>query len=132
MEIGIAIAVGLLAGVLAGMLGIGGGAILVPGMVLLLGVGQHTAQGVSLAVIAVTALVGATVHYRQGNVRLRVALGIAPVAVLFSFIGAMVASKWIDPSSLRQVFGAVVIALGIYMVVGSWRLTRKKEEPCQH
>ncbi len=121
MSFGIALGVGLLAGILAGMLGIGGGAILVPGMVLLLGVDQHTAQGVSLAVIALTALLGAMIHYRQQNVRLRMVLWMVPAAVLFSFIGGMVADG-LGASSLRQIFGALVILMGIGMVVASWRL----------
>lgn len=124
MSIAIGIGIGLLAGLLAGMLGVGGGVILVPGMVLLMGVEQHTAQGVSLAVITLTVLLGAITHYRQGNVRLRVALCIVPAAVVFSFLGAMVADM-IGASMLRQIFGAVVIAMGIFMVAGSWPWRRR-------
>lgn len=124
MSIAIGIGIGLLAGLLAGMLGVGGGVILVPGMVLLMGVEQHTAQGVSLAVITLTVLLGAITHYRQGNVRLRTALWIAPVAVVFSFLGAMVADM-IGASMLRQIFGAVVITMGIFMVAGSWPWRRR-------
>ena len=119
MSIAIGIGIGLLAGVLAGMLGVGGGVILVPGMVLLLGVEQHTAQGVSLAVITLMALVGTFTHYRQENVRLRVALWIIPAAVIFSFLGGMVADT-IDASLLRQIFGALLIVTGIVMVLGRW------------
>jgi hypothetical protein len=123
LDIAIGIVVGLVAGVFVGMLGIGGGAILIPGMVLLMDVEQHTAQGVSLAVIAATALLGAITHYRQGNVRLRVALWIAPAAILFSFFGGTVAD-WISGSLLRQILGGIIIAMGIYMVAGDlpwWR-----------
>ena len=120
----IVLGVGLVAGILAGMLGIGGGAILIPGMVLLMGTDQHTAQGVSLAVIALTALVGAITHYRQQNLQLRVALWLAPAAVVFAFIGGMVADK-IEASILRQIFGVVVIILGASMVVGGWPLWRR-------
>ena len=123
MDIAIGIGVGLVAGILAGVLGIGGGVILIPGMVLLMDVEQHTAQGVSLAVIAATVLVGAITHYRQGNVRLRVALWIAPAAILFSFLGGTVAD-WICASVLRQILGGIIIVLGIYMVAGDlpwWR-----------
>lgn len=133
MSIAIGIGVGLLAGLLAGMLGIGGGAILIPGMVLLMGVEQHTAQGVSLAVITLMALVGTMTHYRQQNVRLRVALWIIPAAVLFSFIGGLVADR-IGASSLRHLFGSLLIIMGIFMVMGGWRWwrDRKKEASCRH
>ena len=123
MDIAIGIGIGLVAGTLAGVLGIGGGAILIPGMVVLMDVEQHTAQGVALAVIAATALLGAIIHYRQGNVRLGVVLWIAPVAILFSFLGGTVAD-WISGSLLRQILGVIIIAMGIYMVAGDlpwWR-----------
>ncbi|MFQ5925128.1 MAG: TSUP family transporter [Dehalococcoidia bacterium] len=121
MSIAIGIGVGLLAGLLAGMLGVGGGVILIPGMIFLMGVEQqHTAQGVSLVVITLMALAGTITHYRQENVRLRVALWIAPAAVLFAFIGGMVADM-IDASVLRQIFGAVLVITGIVTVSGWWR-----------
>ena len=116
MSIGIGIGIGLVAGLLGGMLGIGGGAILVPGMVLLLGVGQHSAQGVSLLVIMLTALVGTVTHYRQGTVRLRVALWIIPAAILFSFLGGMLADH-LDASLLRTIWGGALILVGIVMML---------------
>lgn len=124
MGIGIGIGIGLLAGLLGGMLGVGGGVILVPGMVLLTGLEQHTAQGVSLAVITVMALAGTITHYRKQNVRLRVALWIIPAAVIFSFLGGTVANM-VDTSLLQQIFGGIVIATGIYMVVGGRRWWRR-------
>ncbi len=118
MSIAAALGIGLVAGLLGGMLGIGGGIILVPGMVLLLSVDQHTAQGVSLAVITLTALVGAITHYRQKNVRLGVVLWIAPAAALFGFLGSMVADV-MDASLLRRIFGSMTIVIGIFMLAGS-------------
>ena len=117
---GIAIGIGLLAGTLGGMLGVGGGVILIPGMVFLMDVEQHTAQGVSLAVISAMALVGTVTHYRQDNVRLRVALWIIPAAVIFSFIGGMVADV-LDASILRQIVGGVIIMAGFLMAIRGWR-----------
>jgi len=119
MSVAAAIGIGLVAGLFGGMLGLGGGFILVPGMVLLLSVDQHTAQGVSLAVIALTALAGAITHYRQRNLRLGVVLWIAPAAALFAFLGSMVAGV-IDASLLRRIFGSMTIAVGIFMLAGSW------------
>ncbi|MFW6126275.1 MAG: TSUP family transporter [Chloroflexota bacterium] len=116
MSIGIGIAIGLAAGVLGGMLGIGGGAILVPGMVLLLGATQHAAQGISLLVITLTAMVGAITHYHQHTVKIRVALLIIPAAVLFSFLGGMLADM-LNASLLSDVWGAVLILVGIAMLL---------------
>lgn len=120
MDIAIGIGIGLLAGILGGMLGVGGGVILIPGMVFLMGVEQHTAQGVSLAVISVMALVGTVTHYRQENVRLEVALWIIPAAVIFSFLGGMVANM-LDASFLRNLVGGFIIIVGIFMMVKDWR-----------
>jgi uncharacterized membrane protein YfcA len=117
---GIAIGIGLLAGTMGGMLGVGGGVILIPGMVFLLDVEQHTAQGVSLSVISAMALVGTVTHYRQENVRLKVALWIIPAAVIFSFVGGMVADM-LDASILRQLVGGVIIMVGVLMLSGGWR-----------
>jgi hypothetical protein len=120
MDIAIGIGIGLLAGVVAGTLGVGGGVILIPGMVFLMGVEQHTAQGISLAVITLMALVGTITHYRQENVRLKVALWIIPAAVIFSFVGGTVADV-LDASLLRQLFGGLIIIVGFFMVTSGWR-----------
>jgi len=120
MDIAIGIGIGLLAGVVAGTLGVGGGVILIPGMVFLMGVEQHTAHGVSLAVITLMALVGTITHYRQENVRLKVALWIIPAAVIFSFVGGTVADV-LDASLLRQLFGGLIIIVGFFMVTSGWR-----------
>jgi len=115
-DIVIALAVGLIAGVLSGMLGIGGGTIAIPGMVLLLGVEQHTAQGVALSAMLLTALVGAFIHYRQENVKLSMAMWIAPSAVAFSLLGAwaagMVTAEW-----LTRVFAIALLVIGCRMLL---------------
>ena len=117
-DIVIALAVGLTAGVLSGMLGIGGGTIAIPGMVLLLGVEQHTAQGVALSVMILTALVGAFIHYRQENVKLSMAMWIAPTAIVFSLLGAwaagMVTAEW-----LTRVFAIALLVIGCRMLLFS-------------
>jgi uncharacterized membrane protein YfcA len=120
MDIAIGIGIGLLAGILGGMLGVGGGVVLVPGMVLLIGLEQHTAQGISLAVITLMALVGTITHYRQENVRLKVALWIIPAAIIFSFLGGTVANI-LDASLLRQLVGGLAIIIGFVMLSSGWR-----------
>ena len=117
MSIGIGIGIGLVAGVLAGMLGIGGGVVKVPGLALLLDTTQHIAQGVSIAVVVVTATVGAVLHYRQGNVRLSTALWVAPSAAIFSFLGASLAGIT-DATWLCRAFGVLLLAVGSMMVLG--------------
>jgi uncharacterized membrane protein YfcA len=64
-----AIAIGLAAGVIAGLLGVGGGVLFVPGLVIFIGLTQHQAEATSLLAIVPVALVGAVVQDRYGNVR---------------------------------------------------------------
>lgn len=116
MHIVIAVAVGLVAGVISGMLGVGGGTISIPAMVLLLGVEQHTAQGVSLAAMMFTALVGAFIHYRQGNVKLSAVFLIIPSAVAFSFLGAWAAGH-VTAEWLTRAFAIFLLLMGCRMLL---------------
>ena len=111
---------GLVAGLLSGILGVGGGVVLIPVMVLLVGVDQHTAQGISLAVIAMITFFGAFTHYRQKNVRSDVAWLLVPSAVIYGLIGTVVA-KHIHGSVLREVVGIVVVIVGVLTVFRDWR-----------
>ncbi len=116
MHIVIAVAIGLVAGLFSGMLGVGGGTIFIPAMVLLLDVEQHTAQGVSLAVMMFTALVAAFVHYGQGNVQLRTVLLIAPSAVAFSYLGAWAAGQ-VTAEWLTRAFAILLLLTGCRMLL---------------
>src|SRR5205814_8312650 len=87
------LALGLVAGILSGMLGIGGGQVLVPGMTLLFGVDQRLAQGISLAFIVPTALSGALTHYRQATGLPRMGMLLVPGGLVGGLIGAGLA-QW--------------------------------------
>ena len=115
-----AVVTGFLAGIIAGTMGVGGGVVLVPGMVLLMGVEQHTAQGVSLAVITLVAFLGVLWHYRLENVRLRVALWIIPTAIAFGFLGSMVA-HWTKEEILRELVGGFIIVVGAISLIRDLR-----------
>jgi hypothetical protein len=116
MDIVIGLAVGLVAGVFSGMLGIGGGTITIPGMFLLLEVEQHTAQGVALGAMLLAALVGAFIHRRQKNMDLTMAMWIAPGAVVFSLLGAWAAGA-IMAEWLTRVFAIVLLIIGCRMLL---------------
>ncbi len=123
-DVAIGLVVGLIGGFLGGLFGVGGGAIYVPAMVLILDTQQHVAQGVSLAVIIATALVGAATHFRQGNVDTRVAALVAPGAMVAAVGGALAANQ-IDSEALRRIFGIVVLYIGASMLIGTLRLERR-------
>lgn len=117
MQLGFSLVLGLATGIVSGMMGLGGGTLLVPGLVLLAGTEQHLAQGVSLTVVALSSLVGAITHHRQGTVALSTVLWVAPVAVACGVLGAQIASQ-LDASTLSKIFGGVLLAMSIVMLVG--------------
>lgn len=120
----IALAVGLFTGIVSGLMGIGGGNIMVPASTILLGRGQHLAQGVSLIVIVPTAVSGAWSHYKRGNVNVRVAMFLAPGAVIGGLIGAR-AAQAIPGGQLRVIFGILLFYFALrYLGVESWLVTR--------
>jgi uncharacterized protein len=109
------LAIGLLAGSMSGLIGIGGGIIMVPAMVLLLGMTQHQAQGTSLAVMIPPIGVLAAMHYyRQGHIDLRFAAVIALGFFLGGFIGGKFAIE-LPEAILRKVFACVLIAVAVKM-----------------
>ena len=118
MDIVIAIAIGAVAGVFSGMLGIGGGTIAVPAMVLLLAEEQHAAQGISLGAMFVISTVGSYMHYRRGTVNFKVALLIAPGAVIFSWLGAEIANM-ISAEWLTRIFAITLLIIGCRMLLFS-------------
>ena len=87
----LAILSGLFVGVLSGVMGIGGGILLVPIMVLGFGFAQQIAQGTSLAAIVPTALVGAYTHDRAGNVDRTAAAWVSGGGLFGALLGALVA-----------------------------------------
>lgn len=110
------IIVGLIAGFLSGILGVGGGVVMVPLMILLLGFSQHEAQGTSLAVLAVPVTLAAAYNYYQdGSLNWRYALVMASMFVIGGYLGSKLAIS-IDEKLLKRIFGAVLVILGLRMV----------------
>ncbi|WP_234554184.1 sulfite exporter TauE/SafE family protein [Thermus caliditerrae] len=99
---------GSFTGFLSGMMGVGGGTIMVPAMVLLLGMDQHTAQGTSLLAMVPASLVGAYTHHRLGNVESTLAMGLVPGVFLGTFLGGETA-HFLPEGILRLVFTAVLL-----------------------
>jgi uncharacterized membrane protein YfcA len=112
--------IGLAGGFAGGMLGIGGGAIYVPAMVLLLSEEQHVAQGASLAAIIGTAVVGGLTHLRQGTVDVNSVVLVTPPAVIAGFGAALLADQ-IDADSLRRIFAVVMLGISLTIIYGALR-----------
>jgi uncharacterized membrane protein YfcA len=118
----IAIALGLAAGVLAGLFGVGGGILFVPALTIVLGVEQHSAQGTSLLAIIPTVVVGTWRQQRYGNVRWRpaITLGLAGVAGVVA--GGFLAES-LSGGVLKRLFGVLLLLTAAQLV---WRTRRKK------
>ena len=117
-EIIVTLITGFVGGFAGGMLGIGGGAIYIPAMVLLLGEEQHVAQGVSLAGAVATALVGSFTHLRRGNVDRVTVAWVAPAAIAAAFGAAFLADA-LDAAVLRRIFAVVVVFFALRMIMGA-------------
>jgi uncharacterized membrane protein YfcA len=107
--------IGLAAGILAGMVGVGGGIVIVPALVYLFGMDQHTAQGTSLAVLLPpTGLFAFVRYYHAGHVDLKV----AALVVLGLLIGGWFGGGWAQQLSgpgLRKGFAVFMVLAGLKM-----------------
>jgi uncharacterized protein len=114
MDIALAIAIGVAAGMSSGMLGVGGGIIFVPGLVFVLGLSQLSAEATSLLAIVPVALVGAWRQHRYGNVRLRDGLILGALSPLGVVGGAELANV-LSERALELSFAVVqlVFAFGL-------------------
>jgi len=104
-------ATGAATGFLSGMMGVGGGSVMVPSMVLLTGFPQVLAQGSSLLAMVPAGIAGAHQHWQLGNVVRRLVPGLVPGILLGSWLGSSLALRLAD-GSLRLAFGAVVVYTG--------------------
>lgn len=116
----VALAVGVATGVVSGMLGVGGGTLMVPGMVLLLGMTQHVAEGTSLLVIIPTAVMGAATHWRHGYVLLLTAALLGFGGIFGALLGSRIALS-VPSHTLRIIFVVYLLVMGVRMVVPSRR-----------
>lgn len=113
--LGLIALVGLVAGALSGLLGVGGGIVMVPAIAFLLARDQHVAQGVSLAVIIPVSISGAWIHFRKGNVIPPLALWLSVGAVIGATVVGHLVQR-VNSESLRILFGIFLIAMGVSMV----------------
>jgi uncharacterized membrane protein YfcA len=109
------VAVGLVAGVVAGMLGVGGGALFAPALVLFLGQSQLHAEATALVAIVPTALAGAWSQGRYGNLRLREGITLGVLGVGGGFAGVAIANA-VPERVLRITFAAFLLVVAFQLV----------------
>jgi len=103
---------GAFMGFLSGMMGVGGGAIMIPAMVLLVGFDQHMAQGTSLLAMVPSGSVGAYTHWKLGNVQPDLLKGLVPGIFLGTFLGGSFAHTLSD-AALRTAFALMLLWTGV-------------------
>lgn len=112
----IIIAIGIIAGIMAGMLGIGGAIIMVPALVFFMGVSQHTAQGTSLAVmLPPIGIIAAYNYYKAGQVNIKFALILAAAFLIGSYFGSKLALNLPQPL-LKKIFGILLLLVAAKML----------------
>lgn len=112
----ILLAVGLAAGFLSGMVGIGGGIIIVPVLVYFLGFTQHQAQGTTLFTFLLPiGILGVMNYHKQGFIDYKTSLIIAVTFLFGSYFGSKLSIS-LDQKAVKQIFGAIIILLGAKML----------------
>jgi uncharacterized membrane protein YfcA len=116
--------IGAVAGLLAGLLGVGGGLVIVPALVFAFRLQElppelhmHLAVGTSLATIVVTAIASTRAHHRRGAVRWDAFAGLTPGILLGALAGAALASQ-LPGESLRVLFGGFALLVALQMALG--------------
>lgn len=115
-QIFILVGVGLLAGVLSGFIGIGGGVVIVPALMYFMGLTQLQAQGTSLAILLPPVGIMAFMnYYKAGHIHLNYAAIIAATFIIGGYFGSKIALK-INPNIVRFVFGLLMFYVSIRLI----------------
>ncbi len=107
--------IGLAAGGIAATLGVGGGVVFVPALVIVAGFGQHLAEGTSLAVILPTTAIAAWTHTRAGRIEWPLAIRIGVFGIAGGLLGAQLALT-LDETVLRRLFAVLLVIVAIRML----------------
>ena len=112
----ILIITGLLAGAVAGTFGVGGGIVMIPALVFVMGMSQHDAQGTSLATMLAPIGIFAVInYYRAGYVNWRYAVILIITFLIGSYFGSKLAIS-IQPKTLKQIFGVLMIVVALKLI----------------
>jgi len=109
--------IGLVGGVVAGLFGVGGAILVVPGLVLLAKLPQHTANGTSLAALLLpVGILGALEYYKRGQVNVAYAAVIAAGLFVGALVGAKLAGSLSDVA-LRRAFGGLLLLVSVRLLL---------------
>ena len=113
----ILVTIGILAGILSGFVGVGGGIIIVPALIYVLGMSQLEAQGTSLFVLLLpVGVLAVHNYYKSDQINWKFGLVISLAFVIGGFIGSKLALR-ISPSLVRVIFGAIMAIISVKLIV---------------
>ena len=108
---------GLLAGVVSGLFGVGGAVVIIPGLVLIAKLPQHTAHGTSLAALLLpVGLLGTLEYYKRGQVNLAFAAVVAAGLLIGAYFGARLAGS-LNDVMLRKAFGVFLLLISAKLLL---------------
>ncbi len=120
--------IGLVSGIISGM-GIGGGTILIPALIIFTSINQHEAQGINLIVFIPIALTALITHFRNKSIELRIAVPIIIGGIVGAISGSLLALS-IEAGVLQKIFGAFLFAMGVYQFFSKVKDKKQKDDPC--
>lgn len=123
----ILVIIGLAAGILSGLIGVGGGIIIVPALVFFLGLTQKEASGTSLFILSMpVVMLGVMNYWKAGQVNWKYGLIIAGTFLIGGYVGSKFAAK-INPAVIKVIFGVIMLYVA-FVMIRSGILTWKDEE----
>ena len=112
----ILLVIGIITGVMAGMLGIGGGLVVIPALVMVMGMSQQAAQGTSLAMmLPPIGILAAYNYYKAGHVDIKIALVLAITFIAGSYFGSKLAIR-LPQELMKKIFGIFLLLVAIKML----------------
>jgi uncharacterized protein len=116
-EIIILVIIGFIAGIAGGALGLGGGIIIVPALIFILGFTQHQAQGTSLAVLLFPVGILGVINYnKNGYVNFKFAIILIIAFVLGSYLGSIISIN-LPAKTLKKIFGVFLLLISLKMII---------------
>ncbi len=123
--------VGLAAGILSGLVGVGGGIIIVPCLVFFLGFSQKMAQGTSLGILLLPiGVLGALQFYKQGYIDLKVVAIISVAFIFGSYFGSKIALR-LSQENVKKIFAVVMLLVAIKMLFFDNKKVTAAENPTE-
>lgn len=110
------IGIGLIAGIINGLFGSGGGTLVVPALVFFIGLKDYKAHATAISVILPLTIISTIIYLRNNMIQFDIALIVALGGIVGSFIGAKLLNK-VPTKILRKIFGSIIIVTALRMII---------------